>query len=148
MLAEGWGEVAYMGLDLSRDFIDLSRSKFPDNSYICGDVLAEPELLPDFDYAVMNGVFTEKREMSQEDMVAYFERLVEAVWKSARAGIAFNLMSKHVDWERDDLFHVSYDALAAFLTERLTRRHVIRSDYGLYEYTVYVLKEGVRWPGW
>jgi SAM-dependent methyltransferase len=147
MRAEGWGEVRYVGLDLSADFVDLSRSKFPDNDYVCGDVLAEPDLLPDFDYAVMNGVFTEKREMSHEDMFAYFQHLVGVVWERARAGIAFNLMSKQVDWERDDLFHVSYDALAAFLTARLTRRYVIRNDYGLYEYTAYVLKERVQWPG-
>ncbi|HEX8643927.1 MAG TPA: class I SAM-dependent methyltransferase [Allosphingosinicella sp.] len=147
MVAEGWDGVRYVGLDLSSDFVDLSRSKFPDNDYVCGDVLAEPELLPDFDYAVMNGVFTEKRGMSHEDMFAYFERLVALVWERARAGIAFNLMSKQVDWERDDLFHVSYDALAAFLTAQLTRKYVIRNDYGLYEYTVYVLKEGVQWPG-
>lgn len=147
MLADGWGEIGYVGLDLARSFIELSCSKYPGNDYVCGDVLEEPDLIPDFDYAVMNGVFTEKRDMGFDDMFAYFERLVSLLYERANAGIAFNLMSKHVDWERPDLFHVPYDMLAAFLTRRLTRRYVIRNDYGLYEYTVYVLKEGVEWPG-
>ena len=49
--------------------------------------------------------------------------------------------SKNVDWERDDLFHLSLDKLSGFLCEKITRNFVIRNDYGLYEYTVYVLKK-------
>ena len=47
-------------------------------------------------------------------------------------------MSKQVDWERDDLFHLPLDLLADYLTRNLSRHFVIRNDYGLYEYTVYV----------
>jgi hypothetical protein len=58
----------------------------------------------------------------------------------ARVGVAFNVMSTHVDWERDDLFHLPMDVLGSFLTKNLSRKFVIRSDYGLYEYTTYVYK--------
>ena len=55
-------------------------------------------------------------------------------------GIAFNVMSKDVDWERDDLFHLPLSELSSFLSKNLTRRYIIRNDYGLYEYTTYVYK--------
>jgi len=55
-------------------------------------------------------------------------------------GVAFNVMSKHVDWERDDLFHLPFDTLARYLIASLTRNFVIRSDYGLYEYTTYIYR--------
>jgi hypothetical protein len=55
-------------------------------------------------------------------------------------GLAFNVMSKHVDWERDDLFHLPLDVLADFLTKNLTRNYIIRNDYGRYAYTVYVYR--------
>jgi hypothetical protein len=45
-----------------------------------------------------------------------------------------------VDWERDDLFHVSFDVMAKFLTAELTRNFIFRQDYGLYEYTVYAYR--------
>ena len=49
-------------------------------------------------------------------------------------------MSKIVDWERDDLFHLPMDD-AARLLHRLAGRHVrMRADYGLYEYTAYAYK--------
>jgi hypothetical protein len=50
-------------------------------------------------------------------------------------------MSKHVDWERDDLFHLPYDPLAAFLKAEISRHFVFRADYGLYEFTTFVYRE-------
>ena len=58
-------------------------------------------------------------------------------------GVAFNVMSKLVDWERDDLFHWGFDEMAAAVGGRLSRHIRIRADYGLYEYTVYVYRQAV-----
>ena len=104
------------------------------------DILENPENVPEFDYIVMNGVFTEKRELSYNDMLDYFKKLIRAVFEKAKKGIAFNVMSKHVDWEREDLFHLSFDELGSFLKEEISRNFTIRNDYGLYEYTVYIYK--------
>ena len=132
----------YSGLDLSESFIDLSRKKFPHVCYYCLDILDGQVNLPDFDYIVLNGVFTEKCNLSFDEMFSYFKRVVHYLFSKTRIGIAFNVMSLHVDWERDDLFHLPLDTLAAFLTKELTRNYTIRNDYGLYEYTTYVYKEG------
>ena len=91
-------------------------------------------------FTQLNSVFTEKCQLSQESMVSYFERLVPTVFAKARRGIAFNLMSTHVDWEREDLFHLSHDALADFLVRNVSRHYAIRADYKLYEYTTYVYR--------
>lgn len=131
---------AYSGLDLSPNFVAVSRRKFPSCHYYELDVLENNSALPQFDYIVMNGVFTEKRGLAQQEMVEYFQSLVTKVFTKARTGMAFNVMSKQVDWERDDLFHLPFDALAEFLVSRVSRHFVIRHDYGLYEYTVYVYR--------
>jgi SAM-dependent methyltransferase len=132
--------VEYAGLDLSEKFVRVSRDKFPSNAYYCADILDEGVSLPRFDYVVLNGVFTEKRELSFGEMFGYFGRVLKKVFPLAEAGIAFNVMSKHVDWERDDLFHLPFDLLAEYLTKELSRNFVFRNDYGLYEYTTYVYK--------
>ncbi|AOJ11739.1 SAM-dependent methyltransferase [Burkholderia sp. ABCPW 14] len=141
MLDNGIDGLRYAGLDASRAFCALSQSKYPHNEYLCVDALAEPERVGKFDYIVMNGVFTEKRELSFDDMFDYFARVLKIVFAKARKGIAFNVMSKEVDWERDDLFHVPVTQLTHFLTKELSRHYVVRHDYGLYEYTTYVYKE-------
>jgi SAM-dependent methyltransferase len=131
----------YHGLDASPAFCDLSRGKYPQNDYICLDVLAEPERMGEFDYVVMNGVFTEKRDLTFDEMLEYFKQTLRVVFPKVRCGLAFNVMSKAVDWEREDLFHLPTDSLISFLVKELSRHFVIRNDYGLYEYTVYVYKE-------
>jgi hypothetical protein len=103
-------------------------------------VLREPEALAEFDYIVMNGVLTEKLTLSHDEMLAYTEELLSTVFSWARRGLAFNVMSKRVDWEREDLFHLSFDTLSEILVRRLSRHFVIRHDYRLYEYTVYVYR--------
>lgn len=130
--------IDYSGLDLSHEFIRLCRTKFPDRTYYCIDVLDPANEIPAFDYVVMNGVFTEKRSLSFAVMWNYVQAMLERAFEIAAIGMAFNVMSKHVDWERDDLFHVPFDLLAEFLKHHVSRHFVIRNDYGLYEYTVYV----------
>jgi SAM-dependent methyltransferase len=132
--------IAYSGLDLSPKFTALCRRKFPNVPCYCLDVLASDADLPDFDYIVMNGVFTEKLSLSQAEMIAYFQTLVTRMFAKTHVGLAFNVMSMQVEWERSDLFHLSFDVLAAFLSETLSRHFVIRHDYRLYEYTAYVYR--------
>lgn len=140
--------IEYSGLDLSPRFIGLSKSKFPTNDYYCLNILEDQISLPEFDYVVMNGVFTEKRSLSFDEMLEYFQAVVLRVFAKARIGIAFNTMSKQVDWERQDLFHLPFDVLATFLAQNISRHFVFRQDYGLYEYTTYVYKQPNRlWSG-
>ncbi|MEP7322450.1 MAG: class I SAM-dependent methyltransferase [Saprospiraceae bacterium] len=133
-------KIKYSGLDLSEKFIQVSQNKFPLNTYYCLDILDTSIEIPIFDYVVLNGVFTEKRELTFDQMFVYFKFLIKKVFSKTRNGFAFNVMSKQVDWERDDLFHLPLDTLASFLTKDISRNFIIRNDYGLYEYTTYVYR--------
>jgi len=137
---KGLEHIEYAGLDISDKFIALCRKKFPSVPYYCVDILAGWDSVPDFDYVILNGVFTEKRSLSFAEMLAYFSDVVRRVYTKTKTGLVFNVMSSHVDWERDDLFHLPIDTTAAFLTKELSRDFVIRNDYGLYEYTTYVYR--------
>jgi SAM-dependent methyltransferase len=139
--------IEYSGLDISTKFIDVCRQKYPDVGFWHVDILKDKDSLPEFDYIVLNGVFTEKVSLSFEEMEFYFQTMIRTVYGKARKGIAFNVMSKAVDWERDDLFHLSADRLISFLVNNISRHFVIRNDYGLYEYTTYVYKSASVWRG-
>jgi SAM-dependent methyltransferase len=146
ILRNAIGNIEYCGLDISEKFIDISRSKYPELTYFCLDILEDSSWIevPYCDYAVMNGLFTAKIDLSFEEMFDYMKRIVSMVFAKARVGIAFNVMSKQVEWERDDLFHVPFDVLAEFLTNNISRHFVVRHDYGLYEYAVYVYRESTK----
>ena len=67
-----------------------------------------------------------------------------AVWPSVTEGLSFNTMSKHVDWERDDLFHWPLDDVMAFAKANLSRHVAFNLDYGLWEVAVHVHRSPVQ----
>ena len=141
MQQTGRDHIEYSGCDLSDIFLEQSRAKHPHIRYHQVDILESPDDLPVFDYVVMNGLLTLRGEVPRDEMVEYAEALIRAAFAKARRGIAFNVMSKQVEWERDDLFHVPFDELGTFLAQEVSRHFTIRHDYGLYEYTTYVFHE-------
>ncbi len=136
--------VAYTGIDLSDRFIQLAKDKHPEADFRVVDILQDDSALEQFDFAIINGVFTSKCEMSFDDMWSFVQRLLTKVYQHTSIGVAVNMMSKQVDWERSDLFHLPLDTLAFFLCRHLTRHFIIRNDYGLYEFTAYIYHEPVR----
>lgn len=139
--------IEYAGLDFSKKFIELSEKKYPYINYYCVDILDNGSDIPKFDYIIINGVFTEKVNLSFDEMFTFFKKMIKKIFNKANIGIAFNVMSKHVDWEREDLFHLPFDLLGKFLTTEISRNFIIRNDYGLYEYTTYVYRNNVSKRG-
>ena len=136
--------IRYFGIDRSRQALARARCKFNTTRFIELDVLtASDRQLSAIicDYVVANGLFTVKGSLTQAEMWTFMTAVLERVWPLARRGMIFNVMSKAVDRERADLFHLSYDELARFL-HRLAGRWIgFRADYGLYEYTAYALRQ-------
>ncbi len=132
--------IIYSGLDISKNYTDIARKKYPDLKFYNLDVLSEGRRLLEFDYVVMNGVFTQKRDLAFNEMFEYFKQTLSAVFPKTRKAIAFNVMSKEVDWENEGNFYLSFDQLAGFLSESISKKFIFRHDYGLYEYTAYVYK--------
>jgi SAM-dependent methyltransferase len=136
----GWDDrIRYSGLDLSSKFLELSRRKFPEIRYYQLDLLDERAGLPKFDYMVLNGIFTYRDDLSFEMMLEYFHALAARAFEHVERGLAFNVQSPLAP-SRDYLFHLPFQTLAEFVTDQLSDRFVIRNDYGLLDYTVYVYR--------
>jgi putative glycosyltransferase len=135
--ARGLDHIHYEGLDVSPAYAEAARKALPGTTIHCFDILETPGALGQYDYIVMNGVFTRRQDMTEAQMFAYLERLGGAVFAHARQGLAFNVMSMHVDWKEETLFHPDTSALARVVSRALSRHMVLRDDYGLYECTCY-----------
>lgn len=132
--------IDYSGLEISPSLRDAARRKHPDLSLYDVDITRGTDGLPEFDYVVANGVFTYKDGLDYDEMVSFWRELLPPLFALARVGLAFNAMSKQVDWERDDLFHLPLDVMSSFVSANLSRRFVVRHDYPLFEYTTYVYR--------
>jgi SAM-dependent methyltransferase len=136
--------VRYHGIDISEAMIMTARSRWPDERFEVRDMLNDPLAPESVDVVIMNGVVTERRDIPHVRMVAMAEAIVDAAFRAARYGIAFNAMSKHVDWERGDLFYWGFDEVAAFLKRDVTRHVAFRADYGLFEFTAFAWRQAQR----
>lgn len=136
--------VEYRGIDISPAMIDLGRRRWPGKAFQVRDILVDPLPPESVDVVLMNGVLTERQGIPRERMVIMAESLLMAAFQAARYGIVFNAMSRHVDWEREDLFHWGFDEVAAFLKRDLTRHFSFRADYGLFEFTVFAWRRPRR----
>jgi SAM-dependent methyltransferase len=136
--------IRYSGLDLSRKYLDTARLRHKDADLIQMNVLDSDSGLPDYDYVILNGLFNYRGKITKDDMLKYWEKLVNVVYRHCKHGMAFNVMSKIVDWKRDDLFHLPFDTMAKIVAGNLSRRFVVRHDYEAYEYTVYVYRQATR----
>ena len=74
-------------------------------------------------------------------MFDYMCDVMRIAWPSVRKGMAVNVMSKSVDWERNDLFHLDKTEFAAFINKDLSPHLKFYLDYGLYEYTAYIYRD-------
>lgn len=138
--SRGLDGLQYSGLDLSSEYLALCRSKFPDVPYYQVDLLDPAAELPAFDYVILNGVLHNRTGNSYESTWRYCQELLSRVSGVARKGFAFNVMSKHVDSERDDLFHLPIGDVTDFIAANISRYFTVRHDYGLFEYSVYVYR--------
>jgi SAM-dependent methyltransferase len=128
----------YRGIDLSAPMIEAARARHPAVDFSVRDIIREPLAAQNVDLVVMNGVLTEKRELSFAAMEEFAVALITAAFQTSRLGVSFNVMSAQVEYERDDLFHWPFDRAATLLKAQCSRHLQIRADYGLYEYTLYL----------
>jgi SAM-dependent methyltransferase len=125
--------VDYTGVDVIETTMQHARRRWPQHRFELRDVRDRPFEADAFDYSVICGVFTVRFHNSHADMEKLVRETLRAVWPSVRFGLGFNVMSKHVDWERDDLFHWPLDDVMAFCKANLSRHVSLRLDYGLWE---------------
>jgi len=135
--------IQYHGIDLSTKMITHAKLAFSDDAFSVRNILLEPFETNTFDYAILNGVFTEKRQLTQVQMEQFITEMLTTVYQMCQFGFAFNVMNYHVDWYRDELFYLPFDRAAAIVKANCSRHYRFNADYGLYEYTTYVYREAV-----
>ena len=136
--------VDYTGVDVLAATIERARSRWPRHRFELRDVRDNPFAIDQFDYCLICGAFTARFTNTYDQMHSLVQATLQAIWPSVTTGLGFNVMSKHVDWERDDLFHWPLDDITAFCKAKLSRHVSLRLDYGLWETSALVLKAPVE----
>jgi 2-polyprenyl-3-methyl-5-hydroxy-6-metoxy-1,4-benzoquinol methylase len=133
--------VAYTGIDVVAEMVEHAAQAFPEAAFLCCDVFAYAPPNP-FDYVVCNGILTQKLDASTAAMDVYAERLIKTMFILCRRGIAFNVMSTHVNYTVDNLYYRDPAELLAWCLENVTTRARLDHLYPpLHEYSLYLYRE-------
>ena len=63
------------------------------------------------------------------------------MYDSCQLAIAFNMMSDNVDFRTENLYYSDAGEMLRFCRRELSPFVLLRDDYPLYEYTIYVYRD-------
>lgn len=138
---QGYTGINYAGIDASKKMVDAAIKKHPEGTFFCRDICDSNLDLPQYDYVVANGLFTVRSLSTIQDMDNFFEAAVNAMFKHCKRGIAFNIMSKYVDFEVDHLYYRLPGDIIEYCVKNLSRYVTIYHNYQLYEFFTFVYKK-------
>jgi hypothetical protein len=133
----------YSGSDRSQAMLGAARARHPDVAFTRADVDGPLPGAP-WDVVLCSGVFHVKLDASDAEWAEFVRAGIRQMWAACTDAIAFNLMSDRVDYRMPQLWYAPAAEMLAFCRSALSRWVVLREDYPLHEYTIYVYRRAPR----
>jgi SAM-dependent methyltransferase len=132
--------LAYTGIDICPQMVEFAKSKYINYEWLVGDLLSMDNGRR-FDYLICNGVLTQKLSASIHDMDLFLRVFVSKMFDLCNIGIAFNVMTTHVNFMAPNLYYRNPIELLGWCMTALTPKVRLDHAYPMYEYTVYLYRE-------
>jgi SAM-dependent methyltransferase len=134
----------YHGFDLSPAMIRLAREHY--GHLVNCRFSHPPEALAPAHYTVASGIFNVKLLTEPGQWCTYMLDTIDRLATLSTRGFAFNVLTSYADPDRrrPDLYYADPCFLFDYCQRRYSRWVAVLQDYGLYEFTVVVRKEGGR----
>lgn len=133
----------YWGCDASMEMITEAKSRYLKYADRFFHAPLDKELISSFDWIICNGVFTEKRDYSWDEMYKYTKSTLTMLLKHTRKGLAVNFMnaaSLPVNTQRSELFFLDPGVACKLAKDLGVSKYVLRTDYLPYEISLYFFK--------
>ena len=91
-------DVQYTGMDIVPEMIDIAKKKYPEASFLCGDIM-DMTLDEKWDYTLICGVFNMRMGNDDESM-ENMQRILKLLWKSTNR-LTFNFISTYVNYREE-----------------------------------------------
>ena len=128
----------YVGYEISSEMLETARARVRDPR---ASFVASPRPTQPADYSFACGPFNVKLEASDEEWREEIEDALRALAAASRRGLAFNLLTTHVDWRESHLFYADPGLFVDFARRELGRAVTLLHDYPLHEWTILVRPE-------
>ncbi len=133
--------MTYTGIDIVPALLHEATRLHPGATFMELDILDAPDDL-EFDYVVSSQGFNNR--FTYSDNWEVVKQALAKCFKIARCGVAFDMMSSYVDFREDHLYYFDPCEVFAFC-KTLTKRVMLRHDYPLFEFCVYLFPDFKGW---
>jgi trans-aconitate methyltransferase len=140
-LRERGVNVNYTGYDITPEFVAEAARRHPEATFEVRDV--QTDGIPQkFDYVVSSQTFNNR--LAHDDNRLVMQEVLRLAHGVALRGVAFDMITDHVDFREDRLFYYSPEEMFRF-AKTLTKRVQLRHDYPLYEFALYLYPDFSGW---
>jgi len=132
---------SYKGIDISEELIKEARKRFSIEKKASFDYLNIDKVMGEgiYDYIFLSGSIN----LKMENNLSFAKMALNRMYSLCRKGIACNFLSSYVDFSLAKDHHYSPEELFSY-SKKLSNRVVLRHDYPLYEFTIYIYKEDYK----
>lgn len=140
-LGERFPNVHYNAADITPEFVQSGRTRYPDARFLL--VESVQDIVEDYDYVVMSGVFNFRYDCSLDDHKAIVRSSLRGLFARAKRSIAVDFMTDDVDYQATNSYHQNVNEIYQFARHELSRRVIVDHSYLPYEYALTVFKDDV-----
>lgn len=133
-------KVDYTGYDINPSLIEEAKRRYPDRSFEVRDVLEDE--FPRFDYIVSSSCFN--LCMIEGDNYEFVDRILSTCYQHADKGVSIDFLTSYVDQVSAEGFHYEPERIFR-MAKSLTKRVVLRHDYPLFEFNIYLYPDFTGW---
>jgi 2-polyprenyl-3-methyl-5-hydroxy-6-metoxy-1,4-benzoquinol methylase len=134
-LALRFKNFSYTGIDITQLFLERARQQHPEHEFLWLDILEE-NFARRFDYFFLSGALNFRVRDNMKLTTAMLRKMFEL----SKKGVGINFLSTYVTYQKEQNFHHNPEALFAF-ARTLTKWVILRHDYPLWEFTLYLYAE-------
>lgn len=137
-------QVQYTGVDLVPELVEQARTRHPGLDVRVQDIQIDPPAESSYDFVVCSQTFNLRFGDHAQDNAELVQDMMRRMFKIARLGVAIDFVTDHVDFREPYLNYHNPEALFRF-AKTLTRRVVLRHDYPLFEFCLYLYPDFKAW---
>lgn len=137
-------DVNYTGVDLVPELVEQARASHPNLDVRVQDIQTDPPADGSYDYVVCSQTFNLRFEGRTEDNTKLVQDMMRRMFAIAKRGVAIDFVTDYVDFREPYLIYRNPEAMFRF-AKTLTRRVVLRHDYPLFEFCLYLYPDFKAW---
>jgi SAM-dependent methyltransferase len=131
----------YTGYDVFPDFVQRAAVRFPGVQFEVRDIQLDG-IPRQFDYVISSQVFN--RRLDHDDNFEMVKDALRRCFAAARKGVVCDFLTSYVDFREDHLYYYSPEEMLRYC-KMLTKRVLLRHDYPLFEFAVYLYPDFPSW---